>query len=118
MRFPVGDVPVQVSLDGFDNFAAEQGRRLAFEAVVLAGQVGTPGDWRGFYAYQYIQRNATMGAYNTDDWWYHTWYQGHRLGVAWTFLPRVYLQGSFSVQRRLDAHFWVNRYLVDVVKMF
>ena len=44
--------------------------------------------------------------------------EGHRLGVAWTFLPRVYLQGSFSIQRRLDAHFWVNRYLVDVVKMF
>jgi hypothetical protein len=118
MWFPVGSVPVQVSLDGFDNFAAAEGRRLAFEAVVLAGQVGTPGDWRGFYAYQYIQRNATMGAYNTDDWWYHTWYEGHRVGVAWTFLPRVYLQGSFSVQRRLDAHFWVNRYLVDVVKMF
>jgi Putative porin len=118
LRFPIGDVPILVSLDGFDNFAAQQGRRLAFEGAVLAGQVGTPGNFRGFYVYQYIQRDATVGAYNTDDWWYHTWYRGHRVGVAWTFLPRVYVQGSFSVQRRLDQSHWINRYLVDVVKMF
>jgi len=118
LRFPVGSVPVLISLDGFDNFAAHDGRRLAWEGSVVAGQVGTPGQWRGFYAYQYIQRDATMGAYTTDDWWYHTWYEGHRVGVSWTFFPRVYLQGSFSIQRRLDQRFWVNRYLVDLVKMF
>ncbi len=118
LRFPIANVPVLVSLDGLDNFAARDGRRLAFEAAVVAGQVGTPGNWRGFYAYQYIQRDATMGAYTTDDWWYHTWYEGHRVGIAWTFLPRMYLQGAFSVQRRLDSPSWVNRYLVDLVKMF
>lgn len=118
LRFPLAGIPMAVSLDGFENFAARDGRRLAFEASVVAGQVGTPGDWRGFYVYQYIQRDATMGAYNTDDWWYHTWYEGHRVGVAWTFLPRVYLQGAFSVQRRLDSRSWINRYLVDLVKMF
>jgi hypothetical protein len=100
------------------NFSAPEPQRHAYEVAVVAGQVGTPGEFRGFYAYQYIERNATMGAYNTDDWWYHTWYLGHRVGVAWTFLPRLYLQGSFSVQRRLDVHDWVNRVLVDLVKMF
>jgi hypothetical protein len=118
LRFPLAGIPILVSLDGLDNFAAVDRRRLAFEGAVLAGRVGTPGDWRGFYVYQYIQRDATIGAYNTDDWWYHTWYEGHRVGVAWTFLPRVVLQASFSLQRRLDTRHWVNRYLVDVVKMF
>ncbi len=118
IRFPLAGIPIALSFDGLDNFAARDGRRLAFEASLTAGQAGTPGDWRGFYVYQYIERDATMGAYNTDDWWYHTWYEGHRVGVAWTFLPRVYLQGSFSVQRRLDSHSWINRYLVDLVKMF
>ena len=118
LRFPIGTVPILVSLDGFMNFSANNNQKLAYEAAVVAGQVGSPGWFRAFYAYQYIERNATMGAYNTDDWWYHTWYEGHRVGVAWTFLPRLYLQASFSTQRRLDVHDWVNRVLVDLVKMF
>ena len=118
LRFPIGTVPMLITLDGFMNLSAPDPQKNAYEVAVVAGQVGTPGDFRGFYAYQYIERNATMGAYNTDDWWYHTWYDGHRVGVAWTFLPRLYLQGSYSVQRRLDVHDWVNRVLVDLVKMF
>ncbi len=118
LRFPVGSVPVLVSLDGLMNFEAAKNQKLGWEGAVVAGQVGTPGQFRAFYAYQYIQRNATMGAYTTDDWWYHTWYEGHRVGLAWTFFPQVYLQGSFSTQRRLDVHTWVDRWLLDFVKMF
>jgi hypothetical protein len=118
LRFPLGSVPMLISFDGLYNFEAADNQNLGYEAAVVAGQVGTPGTFRGFYVYQYIERNATMGAYNTDDWWYHTWYEGHRVGVAWTFLPQVYLQGSFSVQRRLDVHTWINRVLVDIVKIF
>jgi hypothetical protein len=118
LRFQVGAVPVVLSLDGLHNFRAGPRRKSAFEATLAAGRVGTPGQWRTFYTYQYVQRDAVVGAYNTDDWWFHTWYEGHRLGVAVTILPQVYVQASSSLQRRLDTRRWVNRYLVDVVKMF
>jgi len=118
LRFPLGSVPVAVSLDGVRNFAAAEGRRNAFDGSVTAGALGTPGQFRASYGYQYIQRDAMVGAYNSDDWWYHTWYEGHRVAVAWTFLPNVYLQGAFTIQRRLDTTYWVHRYLVDLVKMF
>jgi hypothetical protein len=118
LHFPVGPVPVTVSLDGVHNFAADPGRRNAFDGTVTAGRLGTPGEFRASYSYQYIQRDAIVGAYNSDDWWYHTWYEGHRLAVAWTFLPNLYLQAAFTVQRRLDTQYWVHRYLVDLVKMF
>ena len=85
---------------------------------MTAGALGTPGQFRASYGYQYIQRDAMVGAYNSDDWWYHTWYEGHRVALAWTFLPGVYLQTAFTVQRRLDQQYWLNRYLVDLVKMF
>jgi hypothetical protein len=117
-RFPLGTVPVTVSLDGIRNFAADAGRRNAFEGSVTAGALGTPGEFRASYSYQYIQRDAVVGAYNSDDWWYHTWYEGHRVAAAWTFLPNLYLQAAFTLQRRLDTRYWVNRYLVDLVKMF
>ena len=62
--------------------------------------------------------SSLVGAYNSDDWWYHTWYEGHRVAAAWTFLSNLYVQAAFTLQRRLDTHYWVNRYLVDIVKMF
>ncbi|MEX1245098.1 MAG: hypothetical protein WEB59_11385 [Thermoanaerobaculia bacterium] len=118
LRFPLAGLPVLVSLDGMNNFEAQTGRRLAFEGALVVGRLGTPGNWRAVYSYQYIQRDATVGAYNGDDWWWHTWYEGHRLALGVTVLPQVYVQGSAVVQRRLDLDFWINRYMVDLVKMF
>ncbi|HEY1249559.1 MAG TPA: hypothetical protein VGH97_00120 [Thermoanaerobaculia bacterium] len=118
LRARVCEVPLLLSLDGIHNFEAAAKKKNAFEATLAAGRVGTPGDVRAFYTYQYVQRDALVAAYNTDDWWFHTWYEGHRAGVAVTFLPQTYLQVSGSVQRRLDTRNWINRYLVDVVKMF
>jgi hypothetical protein len=118
LRFRVGVLPVLLSLDGIHNFQAKAKRKSAFEATLAAGRVGTPGQVRAFYTYQYVQRDALVGAYNTDDWWFHTWYEGHRLGLAVTILPQTYVQLSGSLQRRLDTHRWINRCLVDVVKLF
>jgi hypothetical protein len=118
LRFPVASVPILLSLDGIRNFRALAHRRLAFEATIAAGRLGAPGQARVFYTYQYVQRDAVVGAYNTDDWWFHSWYEGHRVGVAFTFLPQTYAQASGSLQRRLDTQKWINRYLLEVVKMF
>lgn len=118
LRSRVCEVPLLLSLDGIHNFEASSKRKNAFEATLAAGSVGSPGQLRAFYTYQYVQRDALVAAYNTDDWWFHTWYEGHRAGVAVTFLPQTYLQVSGSIQRRLDTRTWINRYLVDVVKMF
>jgi hypothetical protein len=35
-----------------------------------------------------------------------------------TVLPQVYIQGSVSFNRRLDQNYWLNRYMVDLVKIF
>ena len=118
MRFPVGGLPVSVSLDGLCNFAAEEEEKYAFEGGVAVGRLGGPGDWRAFYTYQYVEREAVLGAYNTDDWWFHSWYRGHRVGVAVTFLPRAFVQAAVVFQKRLDLKSTLNRVTVDLVKMF
>ncbi|MGH9366684.1 MAG: putative porin [Thermoanaerobaculia bacterium] len=123
LRFSVGSVPVLVSLDGIKNFglrgaAKEEGEGEAFEGNLTIGRVGTPWNWRVFYTFQYVERDAVIGAYNTDDWWFHTWHSGHRIGLAVTVLPNVFFQGSVVFQRRLDRENYLNRILVDLVKMF
>jgi hypothetical protein len=117
-RFLAFALPMTVSLDGIHNFEADPGNRDAFEAAVAVGSVGTPGTWRAFYMYQYVQRDAVVGAYNTDDWWFHSRYRGHRTGVAVTVLPQLFVQGAVVFQQRLDLKTTLNRITVDLVKMF
>ena len=119
LRFPIGTVPILVSLDGFMNFSANNNQKLAYEGR----RRRRPGRHARGVSGAFTPTSTSSGTprwgpTTRDDWWYHTWYEGHRVGVAWTFLPRLYLQASFSTQRRLDVHDWVNRVLVDLVKMF
>lgn len=118
LQFPVAGLPVTVSLDGIHNFGAVGTGPNAYEASVTVGSVGTPATWRAFFVYQYVGRDALVGAYNTDDWWFHSWYRGVRTGLAITILPRVFLQGSVMFQRRFDLEYTLNRINVDLVKMF
>ena len=68
----------------------------------MVGNVGTPGHLAGFFVYQYIERDALVGAYNTDDWWWHTWAEGYRFGAVVHDLAEVYVQPAVVFQRRLD----------------
>ncbi len=118
VRFSAAGFPIQISLDAARNFGAQTGEKDAFEGNLTVGGLGAPGQWRVFYTYQYVERDAVVGAYNTDDWWFHSRYRGHRGGVAVTVLPQVFVQGTVMFQRRLDLKFTLNRITVDLVKMF
>jgi len=121
LRFPVGPVPIAVSADFIQNVgvreeASHEGS--AFEGSIVAGSVGTPGTVRAFYTFQHVERDALLGAYNTDDWWFHTWYDGHRFAVAVTVFPQIFVQATGMIQRRLDRDNHLNRVTIDLVKMF
>jgi hypothetical protein len=121
LRFPVGKLPVTVGFDGAVNLGVAEGARnekSAFEGSVSVGRLGKPGDWRAFYTYQYVERDAVLGAYTTDDWWFHSWHRGSRAGVAVTILPEVFVQSTVMFQKRLDLPVTLNRVTVDLVKMF
>jgi hypothetical protein len=90
----------------------------AVEAALRIGKEGVPGDVQIFDVYQYVDRDALVGAYNTDDWWFHTWYVGHRVGLSVTVLPQIALRPSVVFQRRQDREHYLNRYLLDLVKSF
>ena len=121
LRFPVGRFPASVGVDGTVNVGARgNGRdeKKAFEGVVSLGRLGNPGDWRVFYIYQYVERDAVLGAYTTDDWWFHSWHRASRIGAGVTVLPRVFVQATAVFQKRLDLKTTLNRVVVDLVKMF
>jgi hypothetical protein len=110
--------PVALSLDWVHNFGASAGYADAVEAALRFGKEGVPGDVQIFDIYQYVDRDALVGAYNTDDWWFHTWYTGHRVGLSVTVLPQIVLRPSVVFQRRQDREHYLVRYLLDLVKIF
>jgi len=119
LQFPVAGLPVTVSFDFVHNFGrVGYAGDDAYEAGLLVGSVGTPKTWRAFVYYQYIGREALVGAYNTDEWWWHTWAKGYRFGASYTILPLVYLEPAMVVQKRLDLDYWLTRVTVSLVKMF
>ncbi len=118
LQFPVACLPVTVSLDFVHNFGIVGRGPNAYEAGVIVGSVGAPRNWRAFFFYQYIGQEALVGAYNSDEWWWHTWAEGYRFGASYTILPMVYIEPAMVVQRRLDLDYWVTRVMVSVVKMF
>jgi hypothetical protein len=121
LRFLLGKIPVTVSLDGAVNLGVAREathEKSAFEGSVSAGRLGKPGDWRVFYTYQYVERDAVLGVYTTDDWWFHSWHRGSRAGVGVTILPQVFVQATVMFQKRLDLPTTLNRITVDLVKMF
>ena len=117
-RFGLGPIPVTVTLDGIHNFGSPTDDTNAIEATVSLGKLGSPGQFRFFYTFQHVERDALPGAYNTDDWWFHTWARGHRIGAAITVVSNVFVQGSVVFQQRLDRNTWLNRVVIDLVKMF
>ncbi len=121
LRFLLGRAPATVSLDFLRNTAtASEAYRQnsAFEGTFVLGRVGRRGDWRFLYQFQYVERDAVLGAYNTDDWWFHSWYRGHRVAAAYTVLPDVFVQSSLVIQKRLDLNNSLNRVIVELVKLF
>lgn len=118
VRFPIGPLPAAVNLDGIHNFGSPESETNAIEATFSLGSLGAPGQWRFFYTFQHVERDALPGAYNTDDWWFHTWARGHRIGAAVTIFPNLFVQGSVAFQQRLDKITWLNRVMIDLAKMF
>jgi hypothetical protein len=117
-RFPLGRIPVTITVDGIHNLGSATDDTNAIEATLALGQLGSPGQWRFFYIFQFIERDALPGAYNTDDWWFHSWARGHRIGAGVTVIPNVFVQGAVVFQNRLDRPTWLNRLTIDLVKMF
>ena len=78
----LGRVPFEAHVDLVRNTAAPAHRdgvrvraAIGGEGVPLGSQLG--------YAYERIERDAVLGAFNSDDWWFHSRMRGH---LAWVQL--------------------------------
>jgi hypothetical protein len=75
-----GQAPGEIVFDYCINTKAQENRQGVWLAVVLGALPRSRA--RIEYVYARIDRDATLGAYNTDDFVWHTDWVGHRLEIA------------------------------------
>jgi hypothetical protein len=96
-----GAFPVQVVADGCLNTAADDRNRGLWLALV-AGSTQTS-HVRAEYVYAFVDPDATLAAYPTDDFFWATGWQGHKLDLGIGFGSHVALHTVGQLQRFKDS---------------
>jgi hypothetical protein len=74
-RMRPGDWPLEVRVDLLRNLGAEDQHDAGRFSVVL-GDRWVPHRWELGVAAQRIQRDAALAAFNSDEWWFHSFARG------------------------------------------
>jgi hypothetical protein len=105
--------PVEARVDLVHNLGADE-EQDGVRASLRVGDSLSPRAWEFGYAYQDIQRDAVMAAFNSDDWWFHSAARGHMLwagyGIDETWSVRV--SGFHEIRDGL--HEYTDRLTVDL----
>jgi hypothetical protein len=113
-----GGTPMQVVGDMAWNTEAEEQNRGVWVGVVLGSLKLSRA--RAEYAYASMDRDVTVAAYATDDFFWATGWQGHRLDIGTRFGDRMSTHIIGQLQRFKDAptpeeqDHWMQRLRVEV----
>jgi hypothetical protein len=86
----------------------------AWRAGLVVGDVDARGRIEARYFFHRVERDAVLAAFNSDDWWFHSRFRGHRGGVAVGLGRGVVAGVSGSAERRDDLATWTKRLLLDL----
>ncbi|HKQ59397.1 MAG TPA: putative porin, partial [Candidatus Eisenbacteria bacterium] len=78
MRAEPGGIPVSLRLDLARNVALDRDRD-GIRVRLAVGGPGVPAGAELGWVFQRLEREATVGAFNSDDWWFHTLMRGHQI---------------------------------------
>jgi hypothetical protein len=112
-----GRMPLQLVADYCWNTAADESNRGLWLAVVM-GAFGTS---RAVLEYTYakIDKDATVAAYNTDDFFWNTGWEGHRADIGTGMGPKNSVHAVAQWQRFKDSpdpaqrEEWVQRFRIE-----
>ena len=117
-----GQLPLQLVADYCWNTAVDQDNRGLWLAAVL-GAVGTSRA-RAEYTYAKIDKDATVAAFNTDDFFWGTGWEGHRADLATGTANTSSFHAIAQWQRFKDSpnpaqrEHWVKRFRLEWRRTF
>jgi hypothetical protein len=89
-----GAWPVTLSAEHIRNLRSEVGSDAGWAAGLALGKAALPGEWRAYYQWQVVEREAVFSAFAQDDFLLATNHESHVLGV------------QLQVSRDVGLHLW------------
>jgi hypothetical protein len=112
-RMRLGPLAWSVALHGITNMDADPEGR-GFRASTRFGGFEEARPVELGYAFQLIERDAVPGAFNSDDWWFHSRASGHRAWLAARPVRWATARLSLFDERRDDVATRTRRLLLDL----
>ena len=113
-----GSFPIQIVADGCLNTAVDDRNRGLWLALVAGSTLTSR--VRAEYVYAFVDPDATLGAYPTDDFFWTTGWQGHKADLGFGIGSHVALHAIGQLQRFKDSprveerDNWVRRLRLEV----
>ena len=111
-RWHLGNWPLEARLDLVRNLGADQDRDGARFSVVL-GDRRQPRGWELGLSDQRIQRDAVMAAFNSDEWWFHSWAHGIMPWVGYGFDATWNMRIAYFHEQLDEAALHTDTWVVD-----
>jgi len=108
-----GAWPVSIRLEGSRNLAVDRDRDAA-RTRLAAGGAGAPHGLEIGWVHQRIEREAVCGAFNSDDWWFHSRARGNLVWGAGGVGGPLLVRASMFFERRDDLAQETRRYRLEV----
>ena len=109
----LGHWPFEARLDYVNNLGADTANEGARFSLV-AGDRTQPGRWEFGFAFQRIQRDAVMAAFNSDDWWFHSAVRGQLVWIGYGIDATWNLRLAGFHERRDGLDEYTDRIRLDV----
>lgn len=111
----VGAWPFEARLDLLHNLGAEDRvDSSGVRAALILGNRRQANGWEFGFAYQRIQRDAAMAAFNSDDWWFHSAVRGSMPWIGYGIDERWSLRLADFHERRDGVNEFTDRLLFDL----
>jgi hypothetical protein len=100
-RTLAGSVPVSLRLDVATNTAVHAENNGVRVRLALGGP-GVPAGAEAGWVFQWVEREALAGAFNSDDWWFHSRMRGNQLWLRFARGDLLELRLAGFRERRED----------------
>ena len=107
------ELPLEARIDLLRNLGADNQSDGARGSIVL-GDRRQPHGWEVGFAAQRIQRDAALAAFNSDDWWFHSWARGVMPWIGYGFDATWSMRLAEFHERRDGVSDYTNRVLLDL----
>lgn len=106
-------MPLEARIDLLRNLGADDQRDGARGSIVL-GDRRQPHGWEFGFSAQRIQRDAAMAAFNSDDWWFHSFARGVMPWIGYGFDATWSMRLAEFHERRDGVSDYTDRVLLDL----